>query len=315
LIKTFQKLTQNASDKSLVLIIAGGANEKQIQIVKQMISECNVENSVHLINNFPNEKKPSIYGAADIYLSLSDNLQETFGISIIEAMAAGLPVIASDINGYSELIAHGETGYKVPTLWLEQLNLAELADIMNFETMQLMFAQCMAVDTEELYKHLFELINNKELCSSMGAKAKKVVEKSYRWVDIIHRYEELWDRLFKQSLSYSGKVQIKENPFLNDYLDIFSHYPTSTLSSENICTITQNGNEVLKSGKLPLPYTNIGSLLNNNAIIEILKHLSQKPSKVSGIVSLDSLCINDDVLKFTLLWMAKYSLIHISGNY
>ena len=312
LIKTFQKLTQNASGKPLVLIIAGGANEKQIQIVKQMISECDLENSVHLITNFANDSKPYIYGAADIYLSLSDNLQETFGISVIEAMAAGLPVIASDINGYSELIDHNETGYKVPTLWTDQLSLAELADIMNFETMQLMLAQCMAVDTEELHKHLYELINNKDLCVSMGAKAKKVVEQNYRWATIIHHYEGLWDNLFEQSLSYSGEVQIKENPFLNDYLNTFNHYPTSTLKDDNMCTITQDGKEVIKTGKLPLPYTNIGSLLNNNAIVEVLKHLSQKPSKVSDIVSLDSLSIKNDILKYTLLWMAKYSLIHIT---
>ena len=312
LIKTFQKLTQNASDKSLVLIIAGGANEKQIQIVKQMISECDLENCVHLITNFANDSKQYIYGAADIYLSLSDNLQETFGISVIEAMAAGLPVIASDINGYSELIDHNETGYKVPTLWTDQLNLAELADIMNFETMQLMLAQCMAVDTEELYKYLYEFVNDNDLRTSMGTKAKKAVENNYRWPNIIHKYEELWDSLFEQSVAYSGEVQIKENPFLNDYLNTFSHYPTSTINEKNMCTITQNGKEVIETGKLPLPYTNIGSLLNDNAIVEVLKHLSLKPSKVSDIVSLDSLPIKNDVLKYTLLWMAKYSLIHIT---
>ena len=44
------------------------------------------------------------YAAADIFVSLSDNIQETFGLTPVEAMAAGLPVVASDWDGYRETI-------------------------------------------------------------------------------------------------------------------------------------------------------------------------------------------------------------------
>ena len=314
LIKTFQKLTQNAPDKSLILIIAGGANENQIQIVRQMISECEVENCVHLITNFSNDSKPYIYGAADIYLALSDNLQETFGISVIEAMAAGLPVVASDINGYSELVIQNQTGYKIPTLWADGFELAELADIMNFETMQLMLAQCMAVDTEELYKHLYELVNDNDLRDSMGTNAKKAVKDNYHWSNIILDYEALWDSLFEQSVAYSGEIPVKKNPFLNDYFNLFSHYPTSTINKKNLCAITWDGKNVLKTGQTPTPYTNIGSLLNNKIILAILECLINKPKKVNELLSIDSLSIKENELIFTLLWMAKYSLIHITQD-
>jgi len=40
------------------------------------------------------------YASADVFMSLSDNIQETFGLTPLEAMAAGLPVIASDWDGY-----------------------------------------------------------------------------------------------------------------------------------------------------------------------------------------------------------------------
>ena len=46
-----------------------------------------------------------------------DNLQETFGISIIEAMAAGTAaVVASDFSGYRDLVLHGKTGLLIPSL-------------------------------------------------------------------------------------------------------------------------------------------------------------------------------------------------------
>ena len=41
-----------------------------------------------------------LWAAADVFLSLVDNIQETFGITPLEAMAAGLPVVASDWDGY-----------------------------------------------------------------------------------------------------------------------------------------------------------------------------------------------------------------------
>jgi hypothetical protein len=311
LINAFKKLVNSADDKQLILVIAGGASEKQIKMTRQIIAECGVEKSVHIISNFQNNIKPYLYGAADIYVSLSDNLQETFGISVIEAMAAGVPSVVSDINGYSELVTHNETGYKVPTLWTDRFALAELADIMNFETMQLILAQCMAVDTEELYHCLYELVNNNNLRTSLGMKAKKMVGEKYRWTAIIKRYEEVWDSLYEKSTSYSGEVLVRENPFLNRYLEAFSHYPTSLITETCRCAISPDGMDVIKTGKIPAPYADIGSLLNNAVILDILKHLSHKPSSVAAILALDSLPVTSDGLMYTLLWMAKYALIRI----
>ena len=52
--------------------------------------------------------------AADLFCSPADNLQETFGLSVLEAMASSLPVVASDWNGYRDLVVHGSTGWLVP---------------------------------------------------------------------------------------------------------------------------------------------------------------------------------------------------------
>jgi glycosyltransferase involved in cell wall biosynthesis len=52
------------------------------------------------------ELRQEIWSAADVFISLSDNIQETFGLTPIEAMAAGLPVIVSDWNGYQETVRH-----------------------------------------------------------------------------------------------------------------------------------------------------------------------------------------------------------------
>src|SRR6516164_998135 len=58
----------------------------------------------------------AVWHAADIFASLSDNIQETFGLVIVEAMASGLPIVASDWDGYRDLVTDGESGYLVPSV-------------------------------------------------------------------------------------------------------------------------------------------------------------------------------------------------------
>ena len=60
------------------------------------------------------EEKKLALAAADLFCSPADNLQETFGLSVLEAMASSLPVVASDWNGYRDLVLHGSTGWLVP---------------------------------------------------------------------------------------------------------------------------------------------------------------------------------------------------------
>ena len=59
--------------------------------------------------------RTDFWHAADLFTSLSDNIQESFGLTPIEAMAAGLPSVVSDWDGYRDTTIHGETGFCVPT--------------------------------------------------------------------------------------------------------------------------------------------------------------------------------------------------------
>lgn len=56
---------------------------------------------------------PALLQQADVFVLTS--LSESLPLSVLEAMRAGLPVIASDVGGMSELVEHGSTGFLVPT--------------------------------------------------------------------------------------------------------------------------------------------------------------------------------------------------------
>ena len=54
-----------------------------------------------------------MWSDADIFCTLSDNIQEAFGTTPIEAMAAGLPVICYDYGGQTDFLSSDSTGYVV----------------------------------------------------------------------------------------------------------------------------------------------------------------------------------------------------------
>ncbi|SCX96769.1 glycosyltransferase family 4 protein [Desulfoluna spongiiphila] len=56
---------------------------------------------------------PTFYRSIDIYLNTS--VHEGIPMSILEAMAAGVPVVAPDVGGIGEIITHGTDGYLMPT--------------------------------------------------------------------------------------------------------------------------------------------------------------------------------------------------------
>ena len=58
---------------------------------------------IRLDGRDPNNRYLS-WSSADIFCSFADNIQETFGLTPIEAMACGLPCVVSDWNGYKETV-------------------------------------------------------------------------------------------------------------------------------------------------------------------------------------------------------------------
>ncbi|MDO8590907.1 MAG: glycosyltransferase family 4 protein [bacterium] len=92
-------------DNVKLLIIGTGQLERSLKL---KVEKLKLRERVHFIGFVPHEKLPPYLWASDIFIRPS--LSEGMGNSFIEAMAAGLPVIATSVGGIVDFLKDGETG-------------------------------------------------------------------------------------------------------------------------------------------------------------------------------------------------------------
>jgi glycosyltransferase involved in cell wall biosynthesis len=135
-----------------------------------------------------------------VFTSLVDNFQETFGLSPIEAMAAGLPSVISDWNGYRDTIRDGIDGFRVPTLSMPSGSGGDIADrydwgIDSYDFYTFHTSQLVSVDTDATVEAYRKLISNRELRLKMGRAARQRALAHFDWLVIRDRYVALWEEL------------------------------------------------------------------------------------------------------------------------
>ncbi len=103
----------------LLLALAGGLGPDDVvymQRVRALVDALGLRERVRIIDNLDEDKKADVLAAADLFVSLARNPQESFGIALLEAQAAGLPIVASDWNGYPEVLPPCYHDRMVPTV-------------------------------------------------------------------------------------------------------------------------------------------------------------------------------------------------------
>jgi D-inositol-3-phosphate glycosyltransferase len=104
-------LARLRADPAPVLVLAGDGPYRAD--LERRARDLGVADRVVFLGAFPHESMPDLYPAVDLVLGTSF-VNETFGISLCEALACDRPVVASDFGGFREVVRHGETGLLVP---------------------------------------------------------------------------------------------------------------------------------------------------------------------------------------------------------
>ena len=201
------------------------------------------------------ENRETAWASADVFCSLSDNIQETFGIVPIEAMAAGLPVVVSDWDGYKDTVRDGVDGFRIPTLAPAPGLAGDLAhrhalEIDTYDMYCGHSSSLVAVHAQKLTLAFIELFQSPELRKKMGQAGRLRATQDYDWRTIIPRYEELWDEQTKIRLAAkkareegakkSGKpIAPSVWPARLDPTIGFANYPTQHLTLATELTLTE----------------------------------------------------------------------------
>jgi glycosyltransferase involved in cell wall biosynthesis len=98
-------------DTDVQLLVAGGG--ELLRDFRDRAARAGVDDRVHFLGAVPHAELPDVLRACDLML-LTTEPPESFGIVLIEAMACGLPVIATDYPGVKAVVDDGETGLLVP---------------------------------------------------------------------------------------------------------------------------------------------------------------------------------------------------------
>jgi phosphatidylinositol alpha-mannosyltransferase len=134
---------------------------------EEQVKDLGLYENVVFTDFVPDEELPEYYRSADIFCSPATG-GESFGIVLLEAMASGKPVVASNIGGYASVLAHGEDGLLVPPK-----------------------------DDDALAQSLLTLIKDESLRNAMGSKGRIEAEK-YSWENVARQVMDFYEDLLSQ---------------------------------------------------------------------------------------------------------------------
>lgn len=171
LIKAFAQIVKDFTishpeiSKKLKLRLVGDGPQRNVLV--KLTQQLGISNKVDFLGRVNSNEVPIELNKLDIYVALSRS--ESFGVAIIEASAAGRPVVVSNVGGLPEVVIENKTGLIVP-----------------------------GDDPKAAAKAISALILDKGLRVSMGEAGKQYVTQTYDWkicvATMIDLYEETIDR-------------------------------------------------------------------------------------------------------------------------
>ena len=163
LIKAFARLNSNYGNLTL-LIIGDGPWRANLE---QLTRDLDLEKSVHFLGM--RGDVPDLLKVLDIFVLPS--IYEGISNTILEAMATGLPVIATGVGGNPELVLDGETGYLVP---MEEIG--------------------------ALAERLERYIHNRSIMKQHGADARKRAVRDFSLDRMVAQYEKFYTELVMNNM-------------------------------------------------------------------------------------------------------------------
>lgn len=250
--------------------------------------------------------------AADVFVSLSDNIQETFGLTPLEAMAAGLPVLVSDWDGYKDTVRDGVDGYRVPVLLPpagggEAMAARHALGVDNYDMFIGRVALATAIDADALIERTVALASDPALRRRLGEAGRRRAVAAFDWPVVLDRYAALVAELGE--LRRAAPPAAIRWPLRPDPFALFSHYPTAAVGAD-WTVAARDGGGVALAALLDLGVARYGfdTAVMPRAAVEAVHHALVKGGEQPVGTLLAGLPGDRAANRLALLWLAKFGL-------
>lgn len=327
--QALQKAAQlvKASGKKVKLVECGWhANEFIQKAYQDAARQACPDVEVITLDGRKAQDRETAWAGADVFCSLSDNIQETFGIVPIEAMAAGLPVVVSDWDGYKDTVRHEVDGYRIATVMPEaglatDLALRHAVEVDTYDMYCGHTCTLVSVDIEAAALAFAKLFESPALRQSMGAAGRERAQQVYDWKVIIAQYEALWaeqDRVRLAAMQDATKVPGKlEQPWpaRMDPFHAFASYPTQALKPSTMLALVDNSLEAatarLQTYQAMAMVSFAKFVLPSDAeVAAVLKQAAAGPQAAIELVQTIDKARKPFVFR-TLVWLLKMGILKV----
>ncbi|MEI7742682.1 MAG: glycosyltransferase family 4 protein [Chloroflexota bacterium] len=109
LLKAYRLVRKSGMEDTRLLLVGGGPQERE---ARRYVATRRLQ-GVHFLGRVSDDERNQLFRTADVYVTPATG-RESFGIVLLEAMAAGAPIVASDIHGYKGVVRRGREALLVP---------------------------------------------------------------------------------------------------------------------------------------------------------------------------------------------------------
>lgn len=313
-----------ASERQVHLIGLGQFSDKVAQrLYQQGVAKYAPGVKFHHVDGAKDPNKRKAVAAADIFALPVDNIQETFGLSPVEAMAAGLPVVVTDWNGFKDTVTP-DCGFLIRTTGPSPGSMGREAErydgkLDNYNQFIGLASQMTVVDIKQMADAFSALIQSPDLRAKMGAAGQKRARDHLDWKHIIPQYEDLWAELDQRRTRADGVTPVRRNaPQVPDPTRMFANYPSGVFQRTEVLRLAprllgKSDTELVQELNELIAVRGLNALKRKTAALAQYAKGLQQLAKMGDVSFPDFVAAMDglspDRVERLVLWYLKYALV------
>jgi len=311
------------TQRKLRLVMYGYFKPKEMEphfhnLVAAMCKKVRVDFIMNDDPRFPD----ALWAGADIFMSLADNIQESFGLTPIEAMAAGLPAIVTDWDGYRGGVRDRVDGFLIPTIAPPPEAGMAIAEAYynqeNYGVSLMGAAQSTALDIARCAEAIATLANDDAKRRAFGANGQERARAVYDWQHIIKQYENLWRDLAAQRQATPPRPAVPPHwqaahPSYPNPWRMFESFPSRLLTPEDVVRVVMSDDEAALLFRHEMNFFLPELLAPEATLRDLIKAIRAAGTPRARDILAAFPATEQDCLWRCIGWMLKHGVAEVGG--